>query len=535
MNLERLKMRHNRAQYPFSRIIVKARRGFRIALLATVASLLAACDNAEEIPNILLNDTNGYSALLSPRIVASNPAGNGGTYPGSVDIFADFSVPMDTEVTRNTFSVTGAASPSGRTVWEGNQRIKFELDEDLTSGNSYIMKVGRSAKSADGYLLNVDHLVYFTVGSTINGPTVVSSTPADNDQAVDVSSTIRVIFSRVMDQASTESAFSISPSASGTFAWDADGLGFTYTPYTDLTFATTYSVTVGVGATDTEGIPLASSHNFSFQAGTDFTNPTITAVRESGGVVDIPDYGTGVFKDAAFVVYFDEAMDYSSTESAFSITRLADSSSVSGTFAWAATFQDVTFTPDSPLEPESWYLLEVSTSATDVSGNSPDNPLQVHFYVDNSGTYSGTPAAHSNYLTLTRVDKTTPAPAQINLTPIDNVTLHTVTLSAPPQALVLDVVFDNSLDPGSIGSNVTLTKLVDKFGTATPTLQGLSLFNDGAGTNNGLRIAIDNFDQTDYLIKIVSGSGGVLSDPTASPGETGTWLQNDINIYLRGN
>lgn len=526
----RLTMRHN--------CTIKSRKGaythLRMLALAFALSGLIACDNAEEIPGLLLTDGNGVSALLRPTVINSNPAGNGGNYPGNLDIYADFSVAMDTEATRNAFSVTGAASPSGITQWEGDRRIKFSLDEDLVSGNSYLMKVGRNARSKDGYLMNLDHLVYFTVGSTIQGPTVVSTTPADNDQAVDVASTIRVIFSRTMDQSSTEAAFSISPSAAGSFAWDADGLGFTYTPYTDLTFATTYSVTVGTSATDSEGIPLASSYNFSFQAGTDFTNPTISYVRESGGVTDITDGVSGVFKDAAFVVTFDEAMDYDATESAFSLTRTADSSSVSGVFSWAANFQSVTFTPDSPLEPESWYLLEVSTSATDVAGNSPDTALQVHFYVDNSGTYSGTPAAHSNYLSIVRVDKVSPAPTQTNLTPIDSSTLHTLTLSAPPETVVMDIVFDNSLDGGSIAENVTVTRLINKPGSSAATIIGLALRTDSVA-NDTIRVTMSGFDTTDYLLKVLSGTSGVLSDASAAAGETGTWIASDVEIYLRGN
>ena len=464
-----------------------------VALFALVG--FAACDNAEDIPAILLGDTQGVSALLRPSIVSSNPAGNGGNYPGNLDIYADFNVAMDTEATRNAFSVTGAASPSGITQWDGDRRIKFTLDEDLVSGNSYLMKVGSNAKSKDGYLMNIDHLVYFTVGSTIEGPTVVSTTPADNDQAVDVGSSIRLVFSRAMDQSSTESAFSVSPSASGAFAWDADGLGFTYTPYTDLTFATTYSVTLGVSATDTEGIPLASSYNFSFQAGTDFTNPSITSLRESGGVTDITTGSTGVFKDAAFVVTFDEAMDYSNVESAFSLTRQADSSSVSGNFAWASSFTNVTFTPDSPLEPESWYLLEISTTATDVAGNSPDSAFQIYFYVDNSGTYSGTAATHSDYLTVNTVVYD-PGGLNLTLAPIDSSTLHSVSLGgAAPVTITMRITFSNDIDAGTIAQNITISRLVPKAGASAATITSITLF-----TADTIDITLANFDYTDYLL-----------------------------------
>ncbi len=503
------------------------------ALSLLVFAAFAACDNAEDIPELLLTDGNGVSALSRPRVVSTNPAGNGGTYPGNLEIYADFSVAMDTEATRNAFSVTGAASPSGLVQWDGDRRIKYKLDEDLVPGNSYQLKVGRNAKSKEGYLLEIDHIVFFTVGSRIDGPTVVSTTPADNAQAVDIAAPLRIIFSRPMNQASTEAAFKISPSAAGAFTWDADSLAFTYTPYTDLTFATTYSVTIGVGATDTEGIPLASTHTFSFQAGTDFTNPTILGVRESAGVTSIPDGAAGVFKDAAFVVSFDEAMNFDETESAFSLTRLSDSSSVSGVFSWAANFQSVTFTPDSPLEPENWYRLEVTTSAQDQAGNSPSLPLQVQFYVDNSGTYSGTAAAHSTYLRVTRVDKVTPAPVQTNLTPIDNNTIHSLTIGTGPQTVVMDIVFDKTLDANTIAENVTVTRLIAKPGTSAATIIGLQRRSDG-GTNNAIRVTMSGFHNTDYLLEVLGSTGGLKSDATLAPGETGSWLQNDVKIYLRG-
>lgn len=97
----------------------------------------------------------------------------------------------------------------------------------------------------------------------------VSPTEKATDAAVDTS--ISVTFSRPMDKASTEEAFSISPSAKGKFSWSNNSLVFN--PTEDLKYTTTYKITISTKAKDNVGNKISSSYSWSFTTETKPTPP----------------------------------------------------------------------------------------------------------------------------------------------------------------------------------------------------------------------------------------------------------------------
>ena len=93
----------------------------------------------------------------------------------------------------------------------------------------------------------------------------MSTVPADTVTDVATSATVLVTFSEAMNQVVTEGAFSISPALTGTFSWNGPGDVLTFAP--DVLLAegtTTYTVTIGTGATDLAGNALAAAHIFTF-------------------------------------------------------------------------------------------------------------------------------------------------------------------------------------------------------------------------------------------------------------------------------
>jgi hypothetical protein len=93
-------------------------------------------------------------------------------------------------------------------------------------------------------------------------PDVSSTDPANNAINVPVYGTLKISFSEGMKRDLAQNAFSINPSASGAFNWDGDIL--IYTPSGPLALSTKYSVTIGTGAKDLAGNPLASPYTFTF-------------------------------------------------------------------------------------------------------------------------------------------------------------------------------------------------------------------------------------------------------------------------------
>ncbi len=91
-------------------------------------------------------------------------------------------------------------------------------------------------------------------------PTVLATSPASNQ--ANTTSVIVITFSEAMNTTSTVAAFSVSPSVNGTFTWSSGDTVLTFRPNQPLSAGTTYSVTIGTGATDLAGNPLAQPTTF---------------------------------------------------------------------------------------------------------------------------------------------------------------------------------------------------------------------------------------------------------------------------------
>ena len=90
-------------------------------------------------------------------------------------------------------------------------------------------------------------------------PIVTDHLPTGTD--VPVTTTINVTFSEAMNQSSVQNAFTISPTATGSFSWTANTI--TFMP-SSLTYATTYEVIIGTEAKDLAGNHLQSPYTWSF-------------------------------------------------------------------------------------------------------------------------------------------------------------------------------------------------------------------------------------------------------------------------------
>ena len=106
-------------------------------------------------------------------------------------------------------------------------------------------------------------------------PIVTDHLPTGTD--VPVTTTINVTFSEAMNQSSVQNAFTISPTATGSFSWTANTI--TFMP-SSLTYATTYEVIIGTEAKDLAGNHLQSPYTWSFTTASpvDIEPPIIESV-----------------------------------------------------------------------------------------------------------------------------------------------------------------------------------------------------------------------------------------------------------------
>lgn len=492
----------------------------KIILIGSILLSLFSCKRIAEIPGVLLDAPDGEA----PWVLDSYPSVATPNIPAITEVRVDFNKDMDIELTQGAFALTGSAAVSGRFEWFGLRRMIYKLDSPLIPGNAYLMRVTTNAQAANGSRIPLEYIVHFTVGSTIQSPEIVATDPAGSAQGVPTTTAVSVTFSRPMNTASVESAFSISPSVPGVFTWDPAATIMTFQPSEELTSGTVYTVSVSTVARDTDEIALSSSRSISFQVGSDLVRPTIVGIRESGTASMLTDNYSGVYKDSSFSILFDEPMNPTKTRASITLLNLRDSTSVVLNTEWNPSFTEITMTPQNPLTPLGQYRFTITTGARDPAENSILAPYHRTFNVDNSAG-----ALNSNFLSVLSATKAAPDTSQ----PLDisnSGVLNTVNILGGP-TMQLQITFSHSLDLSSIGDNIFISKIL---GTCidSPRLTGVSFHDSPPGVKNRLRLDFDGLSTCEYEIKLLGGQNEIRS--VESGQETGTWMQNDFKLYVKG-
>jgi len=117
-----------------------------------------------------------------------------------------------------------------------------------------------------GYLDENDQGNVLTSITVPHNPTVVSTNPADGDEAVAVDSNIVVTFDKIMYEPEVQNAFSIEPFVEGDFEWDAMSNVMTFRPDVNLASETEFTVTLIASETrDQDEQSLEEDYVFTFK------------------------------------------------------------------------------------------------------------------------------------------------------------------------------------------------------------------------------------------------------------------------------
>lgn len=324
------------------------KRLFLLVSAVLLVSLISACSSRD----------NASPDVTPPTVVSVTPLDGASNVDISSAISVTFSEAMDTASAQDAFIISG--NVTGTFKWNDNT-MTFTPDINLKYNTSYTCTVGTGAKDPAGNKLESPYEWGFT---TVLSPTIVSVSPSNGATGVSVSSTISVTFTRAMNTASVEGAFSMSDNSNnpvtGTFGWDAMNTIMTFTPSTPLNEDTNYTCTVSKGATDEDGNPFTDAYPWSFTTG---PAPTIISVYPSDKAVNIS-------VNTTISVTFSEAMNQTSI-----LDPSAISPSVSLTIediSWNGSGNIATLTPSSPLVSNTTYTCTISTNAEDLAGNHLD-------------------------------------------------------------------------------------------------------------------------------------------------------------------
>ena len=118
-------------------------------------------------------------------------------------------------------------------------------------------------------------------------PVVDAIAPSHDQGGISPATLITIDFSKPMNTATTQAAFSIVPNTGGNFAWSAGNTMLTFTPSSNLVANTPYTVRLENSATDSTGLPLHGAFESSFTTGesSSLARPTINS--SSAGNIQI--------------------------------------------------------------------------------------------------------------------------------------------------------------------------------------------------------------------------------------------------------
>lgn len=108
----------------------------------------------------------------------------------------------------------------------------------------------------------LDNVMIYTPLPT-DYPTIVSVKPIGSE--VGLKEKIVITFSKAMDEVATKNAVSISPSLVGTWAWNTGSTVLTFTPTTNMTYDTNYTVTISKDAKSQDGYNLQNEYSWTFK------------------------------------------------------------------------------------------------------------------------------------------------------------------------------------------------------------------------------------------------------------------------------
>jgi glycosidase len=106
-------------------------------------------------------------------------------------------------------------------------------------------------------------------------PTVLGVSPGHGAYNVSTGATVTILFNTAMNRASTETAFSLAPFVAGTFAWLDGDTRLVFAPSAPLAMHTHYVVTVGTGATGTNGQQMNAPFSSAFDTGSTYATMSV--------------------------------------------------------------------------------------------------------------------------------------------------------------------------------------------------------------------------------------------------------------------
>jgi len=218
-----------------------------------------------------------------------------------------------------------------------------------------IQRIGQEIPRLALSVLSVMVLVA-VCGCGMPAPSVLETEPANGDNIVPVNSHITVSFSQPMSAETTGRALSISPQVNHSSNWSDNDTTLTVIPAQNLSYDTTYTVTIGTEARSQANYPLEETYAFSFTTEREFQPPIVLSTIPTDGLQGAP-------AETMIDITFSKPMDEEATSKAITI-----SPEVGYEVAWNESKTMMRIKPLEFLKGSTVYHVTVSTEARSQDG-----------------------------------------------------------------------------------------------------------------------------------------------------------------------
>lgn len=345
---------------------------------------------------------------VPPQVNDTHPLDSAVDVPVTDSIYVNFTKSMNTSSVISGFSINPYYS-GGFSWLDSNKTLIYDPTFPLQYSTSYTIRILGSARDSDGILLdgdgdfesngtpNDDYVFTFT---TTLIPKINSVSPNNGAVNVDEWGNIIVRFNKPMNTSDPHGWIDVSPAVLWNYGWSGNNLTIDPTP--QLSFGTLYTVSISGDFEDYLGMTLDGNNNgLSEGEPTDNYSFSFRIVYATYVVSNDPlDSDVDVPVDTSVEIVFNNPMNTASVE--------ANVSFVNFTAIWSSGNRKVTITPDSLLDHDTVYFVNLSGDILDSFGNLFDG--------DNDTVLEGEPTDNYSFSFTTALE-----PPQIDsVFPLDN-------------------------------------------------------------------------------------------------------------------
>jgi RHS repeat-associated protein len=348
------------------------------------------------VTNQITTFTTGVGPdVVPPFVVASNPFRGAGGVPTNAAITMQFSEPIDPTTLGNSngFNVSDATTnqvlPGGYSTSADGETAIFLPNTALLPNWKYSMNWGQGITDLAGNQSGSGNFIFTTgAGPSANAPQVLQTVPISGATAVPTNAQVIIQFNEPVN-ASKLGGIVLSSGGSPTLVTASLMNGnqtLKLIPAAPLSPGTTYALTIS-GLQDTGGNVQTTPVTVTFVTGpgADLSLPTVTSVSPSGGV-------TGVSIHTVIQLHFSKPINpLTLTNSDFQVYPTSTTIPIAGAITPAADSQSAIFTPASPLDSNTVYVVNLMSGITDVEGQSLQNPGAGQEFFRTEDVYAGLP------------------------------------------------------------------------------------------------------------------------------------------------